>query len=66
MLAYEIFLKLIEDCHQDLKMFQAQDPFAIIPPSTFTKVPVINEALSLARKATTFAMSSGAPNRPIG
>ena len=31
-------------------------PFAIIPPSMLTYSPVINEALSLARKSTTLAI----------
>ena len=44
----------------------AQTPIAIIPPSTHTYSPVMNEARSLARNRTTFATSSGIPIRPSG
>ena len=39
----------------------AQAPLAIIPPSTQRYSPVINEALSLARKRKAFATSAGNP-----
>ena len=35
-------------------------------PSTLTQAPVMSEARSEARKTTTFATSSGRPNRPSG
>src|SRR5687767_10676902 len=41
-------------------------PFAIRPPSTQTYSPVMKDALSLARKTTTSAISSGRAIRPSG
>ncbi len=37
-----------------------------MPPSTFTYEPVMKEALSLARKSMTLAMSSGSAMRRRG
>ena len=45
---------------------QAHAPFAIMPPSMHTYSPVMNDALSLARNVTRFAMSCGWPIRPMG
>src|SRR6202047_875969 len=39
---------------------------AVFPPSTDHAAPVTNFAASLARKATTAAMSEGVPRRPRG
>jgi hypothetical protein len=36
------------------------------PPSTFSEVPVMNEAASLARNSTALAISSARPMRPTG
>ena len=39
---------------------------AVAPPSTATVAPVMNDDSSLRRKATTRAISSTSPSRPIG
>lgn len=39
---------------------------AVHPPSTTRHSPVTNEAMSLARKRTALATSSGSANRPAG
>src|SRR5579862_1569261 len=44
----------------------AQHHPAVFPPSTVQAVPVVKLAPSPARKATTAAMSEGAPRRPRG